>query len=104
MSIVGIKYQGRAFAKKPALPFGLQVERFTDGSGTVYEWAPKWQEVREIFIVAAATEIFNTERSGKWDELEEFADTARHTIDMLLQQAAKRLKGPNRHPSLKAGA
>ena len=73
-------------------------------SGSVYCWAPKWDEVREIFVVAAATEIFNTEQSGKWDELKEFADTAKHTIDMVLQQAAKRMERKSHHPSLKAGA
>ena len=89
--MVRIEYQGRGFAKKPALPFGLQVERFTDASGTEYDWAPKWEDVREIFIVAAATEIYNTEPTGKWDELAAFAETAKNTIDMVLQQAAKRL-------------
>ena len=96
--MVRIKYQRREFANKPALPFGLQLERFTDDSGRVYSWAPHWDDVREIFIAAAATELFNIERSGKWGELTEFENVAKHTIEMI-QQAAKRLDGQSTTPA-----
>ena len=57
-----IKYKDTDWIKKSD-DFTLLIVRFTDSQGNVYEWAPKWNDLQELFQESVNIEEFNFGRN-----------------------------------------
>jgi len=89
-----LKYKGIDYVFKGKDSFALLVAQFEDEDGNNYQWAPKWNELSELFTYAPATEELND--GGQWFEL---VCASLSTIAMVVNNFSrhgKKLKLPPR--------
>ena len=56
----------------------LMLVTFLDDDGNMYQWAPKWKEVEQVFLKQINIERFN-KPEGEW--LNKFAKTAQNVVE-----------------------
>lgn len=69
----------------------LMLVSFLDDDGNMYQWAPKWSQVEEIFLKQINVERFNKPES-EW--LNRFAKTAQEVVEGAQRiQSARKVSG-----------
>lgn len=90
MTTIMFDHQGHEAT--PHLRFGLHKVWLKDTRGNRYQWVPKWNEVRNIYTVAALTEVLNRNR-GQYEELAKFVHTSSKVITRVIEVASEKISG-----------
>lgn len=85
-----IKFDRQGHEATRRYTFGRHKVWFKDTQGNRYQWVPKWDEVRNIYTVAALTEVLNR---GQYEELAKFVHTSSKVITRVIEVASERISG-----------
>jgi hypothetical protein len=81
-----LKFDCQRHEATPRYKFGLHKVCFKDRQGNRYEWVPKWDEVRNIYTIAALTEVLN---QGQYVQLAKFAHTSSKVLTRVIEVATE---------------
>ena len=86
--VTAIKFDCQRHQATTRNKFGLHKVSFKDRQGNKYYWVPKWHEVRNIYMIAALTEVLN---QGQYEELAKFVHTSSKVITRVIELATEKI-------------
>ncbi len=76
-----IKFQKSLNVVKGGSPFNLFTVIFRDAQNNEYSWAPRWDDLQNIFLSAFTTEYYNNEGRSEQKDLPGFINAAQRIVD-----------------------